>query len=114
MTFLQVVAEKTKGVVYIRQSPDQLMHFCWKNRETGAVVDDLIIFPGDTEFKEVKGCPDGKVYMLKFKSSKEYRLFWLQDGNVDVEKELVQKVRKFICRLEKSERLFQRSFIIMK
>ncbi|PAV83275.1 hypothetical protein WR25_19820 [Diploscapter pachys] len=76
----KVVAEKTKGVVYIRQSPDQLMHFCWKNRETGAV------------------------YMLKFKSSKEYRLFWLQDGNVDVEKELVQKVNDALNKPPSSSR----------
>ena len=101
-----VVAEREKGLVYVKQSSDQLIHFCWKNRETGGLVDvsftkyflltwfqDLIVFPGDTEFNEVLGCPNGQVFMLKFKSSDDRRLFWAQDATID--KDLVQKVNLF-------------------
>ncbi|EGT51023.1 hypothetical protein CAEBREN_16810 [Caenorhabditis brenneri] len=88
----KVIAEAAKGLVFIKQSNDMLVHFCWKNRETGALVDDLIIFPDDAEFKAVTGCPDGKVFMLKFKSSGEMKLFWLQDPSPDADKDLIKKV----------------------
>ncbi|CAI5444232.1 unnamed protein product [Caenorhabditis angaria] len=88
----KVVADPKKGLIYIKQSSDMLTHFCWKERDTGAVIDDLIIFPDDAEFKAVKECTDGKVYMLKFKSSKDMKLYWLQDGSVDADKDLVKRV----------------------
>ena len=34
-----VTPDKRKGLVYIYQSEDSLMHFCWKDRGTGTVED---------------------------------------------------------------------------
>lgn len=34
-----VTADKRKGLVYIYQGDDSLMHFCWKDRTTGTVED---------------------------------------------------------------------------
>ena len=34
-----VTADKRKGLVYVYQSDDSLMHFCWKDRGTGVLED---------------------------------------------------------------------------
>ena len=34
-----VTADKRKGLLYLHQSDDALMHFCWKDRNTGIVED---------------------------------------------------------------------------
>ena len=34
-----VTADKRKGLVYVYQSDDSLMHFCWKDRTTGTLED---------------------------------------------------------------------------
>ncbi len=47
---VQVTPDKRKGLVSLYQD-DQLMHFTWKDRSTGTLEDDLIIFPDDCEFQ---------------------------------------------------------------
>ncbi|KAK2192539.1 hypothetical protein NP493_28g06043 [Ridgeia piscesae] len=88
--------DKRKGQVYVYQSDDSLMHFCWKDRTKGTVEDDLIIFPEDVEFKHVKQCTTGRVYLLKFKSSSRKMFFWLQEPKSDKDEENSRKVNEFL------------------
>lgn len=86
-----------KGSVYLHQSQeDTLMHFCWKDRQTGVVEDDLILFPDDCEFKRVKGCTTGRVYVLKMKSSNRKMFFWLQEPRTDRDDEYCKKINELL------------------
>lgn len=88
---------KRKGLVYLRQSPDDnLMHFCWKDRQTGIVEDDLILFPDDCEFKRVKECTTGRVYVLKMKSSDKKMFFWMQEAKIDRDDEFCKKINEML------------------
>ena len=42
-----VTADKRKGLLYVYR--DDCTHFCWKDRTSGKVEDDLIVFPNDAE-----------------------------------------------------------------
>ncbi|XP_052764344.1 proteasomal ubiquitin receptor ADRM1-B-like [Mya arenaria] len=88
--------DKRKGMVYVHQSDDSLMHFCWKDRTTGSVEDDLIIFPDDIEFKHVKQCTTGRVFVLKFKSSTRKFFFWMQEPKSDKDEEYSKKVNDYL------------------
>ncbi|GAB6028433.1 hypothetical protein CHUAL_002593 [Chamberlinius hualienensis] len=88
--------DKRKGLVYVHQTEDSLMHFCWKDRGTGTVEDDLIIFPDDVEFKKVAACTTGRVYVMKFKSTNRKFFFWMQEPKTDKDEEYCQKVNDFL------------------
>uniref|UniRef100_A0A6B2E6Y5 Proteasomal ubiquitin receptor ADRM1 homolog n=1 Tax=Phlebotomus kandelakii TaxID=1109342 RepID=A0A6B2E6Y5_9DIPT len=81
-----------KGLVYVYQSEDGLIHFCWKDRTTGNTEDDLIIFPDDCEFKKIDQCTSGRVYLLKFKSNSRKLFFWMQETKTDKDDEWCRRI----------------------
>lgn len=81
-----------KGLLYVYQADDGLIHFCWKNRTTNKVEDDLIIFPDDCEFKRVEQCKTGRVYLLKFKSTSARLFFWMQEPKSDKDEEWCRRI----------------------
>ncbi|XP_034189598.1 regulatory particle non-ATPase 13 isoform X1 [Osmia lignaria lignaria] len=91
-----VYPDTRKGQLYVYQSDDSLMHFCWKDRTTGNVEDDLIIFPDDCEFKHVPQCKTGRVYLLRFKSSNKKFFVWLQDLKTDKDEEHCRKINEVL------------------
>ncbi|OJD35558.1 adhesion regulating molecule [Diplodia corticola] len=87
----KVKAVSTPGYIYLYIG-DELCHFCWRPR-SASVNDpelDLLMIPGDGSFvpytgKEdnsdsdnLKSPTDGRVFVLKFSSSSQRHLFWLQ------------------------------------
>ncbi|XP_006126237.2 proteasomal ubiquitin receptor ADRM1 isoform X3 [Pelodiscus sinensis] len=91
-----VTPDKRKGLVYIQQTDDSLIHFCWKDRTSGNVEDDLIIFPDDCEFKRVAQCTTGRVYVLKFKAGSKRLFFWMQEPKTDKDEEHCRKVNEYL------------------
>ncbi|XP_054707205.1 proteasomal ubiquitin receptor ADRM1-like [Uloborus diversus] len=96
MKNMVVSAEKRKGTIFVYQADDSLMHFCWKDRTSGIVEDDLIIFPDDVVFKRVPECTTGRVYVLKFKSSSRRCFYWMQEPKTDRDNEYCCKVNQYL------------------
>ncbi|OTF74139.1 proteasomal ubiquitin receptor ADRM1-like protein, partial [Euroglyphus maynei] len=72
------------------------MHFCWKDRTSGQLEDDLIMFPDDAEFLKVPQCTTGRVFVLKFKTSSRRLFFWSQEPKDDKDDEIVSKINEYI------------------
>lgn len=70
------------------------MHFCWKDRTTGEVEDDLLIFPDDCEFVRVNECTTGRVYVLKFKSFSKKYFFWMQEPKTDKDEDYCRRINE--------------------
>ncbi|CAO3600249.1 unnamed protein product [Absidia cylindrospora] len=85
-----------KGVIYMDQSDDQLMHFYWKERKSAEPEEDLIIFPDEADMIRVDECTTGRVYLLKFKSSDQKLFFWMQNKNDEKDDECIAKINRLI------------------
>lgn len=83
-----VKPKQTPGYIYL-YSEDDLMHFCWRPRS--APLDepelDLMMIPQDGSFTPYKPsgktATNGRIFVLKFSSSSQRYLFWLQSQPQD-------------------------------
>lgn len=93
-----VYPDKRKGLLYVYQSEDSLMHFCWQERTAGksSPEDDLIIFPDDCEYVRVPQCTTGRVYLLKFKSTNRKFFFWLQEPRTDKDEDNCKRINELL------------------
>ncbi|KAI9800987.1 MAG: hypothetical protein M1825_003521 [Sarcosagium campestre] len=85
------------GYVYLYPE-DDLMHFCW--RPQSAFMDqaelDLVMVPGDASFKpynqnksqRVQDPKNGRIFALKFSSSSQRHLFWMQSRTTSQQESL--------------------------
>jgi len=92
----KVTPDKRKGFVQLTQTPDSLIHFIWKDRTTGGVDQDLIIFPEEATFKHVKQCSTGRVYLLEFRASSRKLFFWMQEPSDAKDEEYANKINQYI------------------
>ncbi|KAL3473326.1 proteasome complex subunit Rpn13 ubiquitin receptor-domain-containing protein [Aspergillus californicus] len=74
--------QQTPGYIYL-YSEDDLVHFCWRPRNAPVTEPevDLVMVPTDGTFTPYRtgGKPsNGRIFVLKFSSSSQRYLFWLQ------------------------------------
>ncbi|KAI9924798.1 hypothetical protein ASPWEDRAFT_51476 [Aspergillus wentii DTO 134E9] len=79
-----VKPKSTPGYIYL-YSEDELVHFCWRPRSAPHTEPelDLVMVPSDGSFTPYqpggKETPtNGRIYVLRFSSSSQRYLFWLQ------------------------------------
>jgi len=90
-----ITPEKRKGTVQLIQGSDALMHFQWKDRTTGAIEDDLIVFPEEATYKKVTQS-SGRVYLFEFRDSSRKLFIWMQDLNAEKDNEYTTKINQYI------------------
>lgn len=95
----------TQGLITLQPNEDEEMgfwEFQWVSTERNKTVTteniSLILIPGETVWKQIKSCKDGRIFALVFSSNEKY-VFWLQD-KVSVATELNDNDKKFSDKIE--------------
>jgi 26S proteasome regulatory subunit N13 len=92
-----VTPEDKKGLVTLSKENDGLIHFRWTDRTAKAIIDDLIVFPDDVQFKRVNTGRDGdRVYMLKWRIGDRRIMFWMQNKSPSEDSDNCAKINAHI------------------
>jgi len=79
----------------VKKTTDGLIQFSWRDKTTGTVAEELILFPDDAVFRKVKES-NGRVYLLEFKNSNRKLFYWMQDKSDEKDQENCQLINKYI------------------
>ncbi len=89
-----ITAEPRRGQIALVKKND-LLHFQWKDRSSGVVEDDRIVFPGEAKFQKIEtGRATDRVYI--FQLAQQRTIFWLQDKDTAKDEENVKKVSDYM------------------
>mmetsp|Transcript_36418 Transcript_36418/g.58905 ORF Transcript_36418/g.58905 Transcript_36418/m.58905 type:complete len:295 (+) Transcript_36418:41-925(+) len=92
-----VKADTRKGLVSLTQEPSTgIIHITWKDRTSGVVEDDWIVFPDEARLVNVPQCNTGRVFVLDFKETSRKQFFWLQEPKADKDEEYLTKVNQYM------------------
>lgn len=101
-----------QGQITIRPSEEDesFYSFDWAPKETTVNVEkeELLVIPGDVQWKRIPNANDGRVFELSFLSSGARHLFWLQDINdFDDDDKLNELSEKDKVNFEKIQKIFE-------
>lgn len=92
-----IAPDLKKGKVCLSRGDDQLLHFQWIDRQTGASPEDFIIFPDDATFGRVDtGRAGDRVFILQYRNSPRRFFFWMQSKDSSRDDELAKKVNDYM------------------
>ena len=86
-------------LVLVRAGGEEALHLQWRVRGSGnAVVEDLLVFPNNQEFKKVEtGRAEDRVYLLQFKASSRRFFFWMQEADKEGDAGLCKKLNDYMA-----------------
>merc|ERR1711972_1181574 len=82
-----------KGLLFVKQMNDTLIHLVWKERgvaNSKIPEDDLIVFEGDCSVRLIKQLPDHRVFLVRWNQTNTRKIYWMQHTDKSKDEELVK------------------------
>jgi len=92
-TTKMVEPQLEKGLLYVKQMDDTLIHLVWKERgvaNSKIPEDDLIVFEGDCSVRLIKQLPDHRVFLVRWNQTNTRKIYWMQHTDKTKDEELVK------------------------
>lgn len=92
-TTKMVEPQLEKGLLYVKQMDDTLIHLVWKERgvaNSKIPEDDLIVFEGDCSVRLIKQLPEHRVFLVRWNQTNTRKIYWMQHTDKTKDEDLVK------------------------